>query len=53
MPRPNHNVPSWVLGGVSDYADEQNISKDEAHSELLQIALKEVGILPGCDVKEE
>lgn len=45
MPRPNHNLPNLLIGGVVDYADEENMSKDEAHAELLTIALNEVGIL--------
>ncbi|KYH23723.1 hypothetical protein HAPAU_42030 [Halalkalicoccus paucihalophilus] len=53
MPRPNHDVPGWALGGVNDYADEQDISRDEAHTELLRIALIEVGILPGCDDEDD
>lgn len=53
MPRPNHDVAGWALGGVNDYADREGISRDEAHTELLRIALKEVEILPGCDSPEE
>lgn len=53
MPRPNHDIPSLLLGGVRDYAEEQDISRDEAHAELLRIALKDVGIMPGCDDTEE
>lgn len=52
MPRPNQDIPSLLLGGVSDYAEEQNISKDDAHAELLRIGLKEVGIL-GCEENDE
>ncbi|MDL5363903.1 hypothetical protein [Halalkalicoccus sp. NIPERK01] len=55
MPRPNHDIPGLLLGGVRDYAAENDMSRDEAHAELLRIGLKEVGILPAleCDDKEE
>lgn len=45
MPRPNHDLPNLLLGGVKDYADEQGISNEEAHAELLRIGLVEQGVL--------
>lgn len=45
MARPNHDIPNLLLGGVRDYADEEDISNEEAHAQLLRVALKEVGIL--------
>lgn len=53
MPRPNHDIPGILLGGVRDYAAKEEISRDEAHSRLLRIGLKEVGILPVGDDCEE
>lgn len=45
MPRPNHDIPNLLLGGVRDYAAENDISREEAHIQLLELALKDVGIL--------
>lgn len=53
MPRPNHDIPGVLLGGVNDYADREEISRDEAHSRILRIGLKEVGILPLADECEQ
>lgn len=45
MARPSHDIPNLLLGGVRDYADEHDITSEEAHRRLLRLALKEVGIL--------
>lgn len=45
MPRPNHDLPNLLIGGVEDYARREDLSKDEAHAELLKFALTEKGIL--------
>jgi hypothetical protein len=45
MPRPNHDLPSHLIGGVKDYAREQDIDVDEAHSQLLAYALQEAKII--------
>jgi hypothetical protein len=47
MPRPNHDIPNLLLGGVKAYANEHDMTNEEAHTELLRIALIETEILPG------
>jgi hypothetical protein len=47
MPRPNHDLPSHLIGGVKDYAREHDISTDEAHARLLAYSLKKAGVI-GC-----
>ena len=49
MPRPNHNISNLLLGGIRDYADKEGLSNEEAHEELLRIALSEVGMLDRSD----
>ena len=45
MPRPNHDLPNLLLGGIKDYARREDISRDEAHADLLARGLRDVGIL--------
>jgi hypothetical protein len=45
MPRPNHDLPSHLIGGVKDYAREQNIDVDEAHAQLLGYALQKARVI--------
>lgn len=45
MARPSHDIPNLLLGGIRDYADQHDISSEEAHRRLLRRALKEVDIL--------
>ena len=45
MPRPNVDIPNLLIGGVKDYARREDISQDEAYTELLRIGLEEEGIL--------
>ena len=45
MPRPNHDLPSHLIGGVKDYAREHDISVDEAHARLLAYSLKKSGTI--------
>lgn len=52
MVRPNHDLPNLLVGGVRDYAQEQDISDEEAHAELLRIALRDTGILCPKNKKE-
>lgn len=47
MPRPNHDLPSHLIGGVKDYAREHDISVDEAHARLLAYSLEKAGTI-GC-----
>lgn len=49
MPRPNVDVPYLVVGGVKDYANKHDISRDKAHEELLRSALINAGVLEGDD----
>lgn len=46
MVRPNHDIPNLLVGGIRDYADQQDIDNADAHAQLLRIGLKEVDILP-------
>lgn len=45
MPRPNIDIPNLIKGGVKDYARREDISQDEAYTELLRLGLEEEGIL--------
>ena len=45
MPRPNMDIPNLMIGGVEDYAEREDISRDEAYAKLLSIGLSEEGIL--------
>lgn len=45
MPRPNHDLPSYLIGGVKDYARREDINVDEAHSQLLAYALQKAEII--------
>lgn len=45
MPRPNHDISNLLLGGIRDYADREDVSVDEAHSDLLARGLRDVGIM--------
>lgn len=47
MARPNVDIPNYLIGGVKDYADENDISRDEAHAQLLKKSLSDAGII-GC-----
>lgn len=49
MPRPNHDISNLLLGAVKDYAEEQDLSPEEAHSELLRSALEAEGIICSGD----
>ena len=51
MVRPNHDIPNLLVGGIRDYASSEGISDEDAHAELLRIALSEVGIL--CNESED
>ena len=45
MPRPNHNIPNLLLGGIKDYAEREGVTVDEAHADLLARGLRDVSIL--------
>lgn len=47
MPRPNHDIPNLLLGGVRDYAEQTDTDPETAHIHLLRLALTEVGIFNG------
>ena len=49
MARPNVDVSHLVIGAVKDYANRHDISRDEAHEELLRSALINAEILDGDD----
>lgn len=49
MPRPNHDLPNLLLGGIKDYARREDISRDEAHADLLARGLRDVGILSAVE----
>lgn len=53
MPRPNHDLPSHLIGGVKDYARREDLSRDEAHAELLRFALTEAGIFAGHHIEDD
>jgi hypothetical protein len=53
MPRPNHDIPHLLLGGVRDYAEVKELSPEEAHRDLLRIALNDVGVLPRDPKREQ
>lgn len=44
MVRPNHDLPGVLVGGIKDYAEEHDISAEDAHAELLRQALVANGI---------
>lgn len=44
MPRPNHDLPNLLLGGIKDYARREDVTQDEAHADLLARGLREVNI---------
>lgn len=45
MPRPNHDLPNLLLGGIKDYADREDVTVDEAHADLLARGLEDVDIM--------
>lgn len=45
MPRPNHDLPNLLLGGIKDYARREDVTVDEAHADLLARGLREVEII--------
>lgn len=45
MPRPNHDLPNLLLGGIKDYARREDVTQDEAHADLLARGLREVNII--------
>lgn len=45
MPRPNHDLPNLLLGGIKDYARREDATQDEAHADLLARGLREVEII--------
>ena len=49
MARPNVDVSHLVIGAVKDYADKHDISRSEAHEELLRSALINAELLDGVD----
>ncbi|MFH5802368.1 hypothetical protein [Haladaptatus sp. CMAA 1911] len=49
MARPNVDVSHLVIGAVKDYADKHDISRSEAHEELLRSALINAELLDGED----
>jgi hypothetical protein len=53
MPRPNHDISNVLLGGVRDYAEANELSPEEAHRDLLRIALRDVGVLSEDPEREQ
>lgn len=44
MARPHVDIPYYIIGGVKDYAEKHDLSRDEAHAKLLREGLVADGI---------
>lgn len=42
MPRPNVDIAKYITGGVEDYADKHDLSRDDAYEALLLRGLNTV-----------
>lgn len=47
MARPSVEIPYHIIGGVKDYAEKHDLSRDEAHAKLLREGLVADGIFNG------
>lgn len=45
MVRPDYHISHLLLGGIREYAAQHEIADEDAHNQLLNIALTEAGII--------